>query len=135
MKNLVLQGKGDYTLIARTREDFTVHEYVVAWCYNKDSDSWGQGHYFYDFSEAINVFEGKTATMYEKRMNLLMEMHKYLRDEVEDEEAYDSWIHIVPDKPCKEDFRDLACDEDLWKHCAKKFGRLVKLYEQVLLPH
>ena len=130
MKNVILMSKGEYTLIARTREeDFTVYEYVVTWNYDKDTDSWGQGHYFFDLTEAINVFEGKTSTVHEKRMKMLMEMHKYIRDEVEDEKAYESWIRLMPDKPCKEDFVNIACDEELWRHCAKKFGRLVKLYE------
>ena len=48
---------GDYTLVARVRENFTVHEYVVAWCYDKESDSWGQGHYFSDIEDAIKYFK------------------------------------------------------------------------------
>lgn len=57
MKNLVMKTVGDYTLVARVRENFTVHEYVVAWCYDKESDSWGQGHYFSDIEDAIKYFK------------------------------------------------------------------------------
>lgn len=129
MKNVILNSKGDYTLIARMKEDFTLYEYVVAWSYDKESDSWGQGHYFYDLDEAMNVFNHITSTMYGKRMKLIMEMHKYLRDEVDDKEAYESWTRIIPYKPCTEDFRIIACDEELWKHATMNFGRLIKNYE------
>ena len=59
MKNLVLKTKGDYTLVARVRDNFTVYEYVVAWCYDEKSDSWCQGHYFSDIEEAVRYFKYK----------------------------------------------------------------------------
>lgn len=59
MKNLVLETRNDYTLIARVRENFTVHEYIVAWCYDRESDSWCQGHYFFDIEDAVEYFKTK----------------------------------------------------------------------------
>ena len=134
MKNLVLRKMGEYTLIARVKEDNTVHEYVVAWCYDSESDSWCQGHYFSYLEDATYYMENKTMTQFGKRQRLLQLMHDYIKDEVDDEEAYESWINIVPDEPSQGDFLDIACDEDLWKHCAKKFGRLVRMYEQGTTP-
>ena len=48
MRNVVLSKKGDYTLIARMKEDMTVYEYVVAFWYDPEKDQWAQGHYFSD---------------------------------------------------------------------------------------
>lgn len=39
----------DYTLLRNN----TNGQYVVAWNYNQNDNTWGQGHYFNDFDEAV----------------------------------------------------------------------------------
>lgn len=53
MKSMVMKKDGDYTLVARVNEDGTIHEYVVAWCYDECDDTWAQGHYFSDIVDAV----------------------------------------------------------------------------------
>ena len=129
MKNLVLSKLGDYTLIARVREDNTVYEYVVAWCYNEETDSWAQGHYFRELSDAVFYMENKKMTKEQKRAKLVKMMHEYIRLEVDDEYAYMNWINLVPDEPKEEDFNDLAEDKNDWIDCVKLFGKLLKEFE------
>ena len=61
MKNIILEQfkEIDYTLIARVKEDNTVHEFVAAWRYDKESDSWEQGHYFKNVKDAIRYMDEK----------------------------------------------------------------------------
>lgn len=95
MKNLVLKIDGEYALIARVREDGTVHEYVVAWCYKKETDSWGQGHYFSDIVEAVCYFD--------KGLEQKLRLHKLIKvltdpdvDEYEKEDEYDNFMRDYP---------------------------------------
>ena len=129
MKKLVLSSLGDYTLIARVKDDGTVHEYVVAWCYNSEKDYWCQGYYFKDLSEAMFFMENRKMTKEQKRARMVLMMHEYLRNEVNDEDAYMTWINTVPDEPCSEDFEFIACDDDEWKHCNELFSNLLKELE------
>lgn len=130
MKNLVLSSLKDYTLIARVREDNTVYEYVVAYCYDSKTDSWQQGHYFSDLRKAVSFMELKKLSKESKRAKLIELMHEYLQYEVDDEEAYMSWINLVPDEPNSEDFEFIANDIDEWKDCVRLFGSLVKNYDE-----
>lgn len=43
----------NYTLIARVKSNDEVYEYVCAWCYDSESKTWGQGHYFSELTEAM----------------------------------------------------------------------------------
>lgn len=127
MRNLILKDNGDYTLIARVKEDDTVHEYVVAWNFQADG-TWGQGHYFSELSDAMMFMETKMSKQ-EKRAKMLKEMHEYLRTKVDDEEAYMCWIDLVPDEPDDEDFKEIAEDTSQWKACCIMFKALVKNYD------
>lgn len=61
----------------------------------------------------------------EMRELILRTMHEYIKTEVSDENAYMSWILIVPDEPTEEDFQSLAEDDEDWKDCVKLFGKLL----------
>ena len=58
MRNILLKEYPDldYALVARVREDNTIHEYVCAWNYEKDG-TWGQGHYFNLLDDAIEYMK------------------------------------------------------------------------------
>lgn len=60
MKNILLQKYPsiDYALIVRVREDGTVKEFVAAWCYDDETKSWSQGHYFIDLDGAMEYING-----------------------------------------------------------------------------
>ena len=60
MKKILLTQKGDYSLFARLTKDNQVIEYVVAWLYDINSDSWSQGHYIKDLQYAIEFFNERT---------------------------------------------------------------------------
>lgn len=68
-------------------------------------------------------------TMVEMRINFLKQMHEYVRFHINDENAYMTWILIVPDEPQEDDFEFIANDEDLWTSACSTFGKLVKRYE------
>lgn len=48
MKNIILTdvNKDGYTMLARVKEDGTVHEYVVAYGYVSEEIGWASGNYF-----------------------------------------------------------------------------------------
>lgn len=71
----------------------------------------------------------KKMTKQEMRELLLGTMHEYLRLHVSDEEAYMSWILVVPDEPRKEDIEYIAEDNDEWKHCVELFHKILEEYE------
>lgn len=54
---IVLDQKGDYTLIKRCSR-YT--PYVVPYCYDPNSCSWAQGHYFCNAVDAVDFFKDCT---------------------------------------------------------------------------
>ena len=131
MKNVFMRQLEDYTLLARMNEDnFKIYEYVVAYCYDEKSDSWAQGHYFEHVADAIKFMNFRKQNLIDTRASLVESMTEYLRTKVDDENAYMSWIYLVPDEATKEDFVDIASDDELWIDCCKKFGELVKTYDE-----
>lgn len=48
----------DYAVIARVRGD-EVQDYVAAWGYRAESDSWAQGHYFSDLLDCVAYINKK----------------------------------------------------------------------------
>ena len=46
--------------------------------------------------------------------------------EANDENIYMTWINVVPDCATKEDFIDIAMDEDLYNEAFDLFIRLIK---------
>lgn len=78
-KNLVLSKNEvkSYTLLARLKEDGTVREYCVAWKFNAETDSWGQGHYFSRLEDAMDyMYSDEILTWVAKAM-------QYVDDNVE----------------------------------------------------
>lgn len=128
-KNVFMRQLEDYTLLARM-VDGRICEYVVAWCYDEKSDSWAQGYYFNHVADAIKFMNFRKQNLIDARANLVEQMTEYLRTKVDDENAYMSWINLVPDEATKEDFVDIASDDELWIDCCKKFGELVKTYDE-----
>lgn len=130
MKNVKMRELGDYTLLARMNEEnFTIYEYVVAWCYDSDKDCWAQGHYFQNVADAVQFMNYKKMDLVDLRTNFVKDMHEYVRTRIDDENAYMSWICLVPDEPSHEDFVDIASDNELWTDTCKLFGKLAKAYE------
>lgn len=123
MRNIILKNstKGEYTLLARVKDNDEVFEYVVAWDFQADG-TWSQGHYFDDLLSAIDF-------IHDTRKDLLKQMHEYVRLHIDDEEAYMDWIVLVPDEPDEEDFENIAEDEELWKCCCILFGKIIRRYE------
>ena len=59
------------------------------------------------------------------RMKQLKAMHELLC-ECNDERIYMNWIYLMPDCPTKEDFFDIALDEEQYNECWELFLKLVK---------
>lgn len=126
---MVLSNKGEYSIIARVKDNGSVHEYVVAWIYNEHDDSWAQGHYFFDLKDAMDYFTRITNKHLETKIDLLRKMNDYIRYEVYDEFAYSEWIEIVPDEASYEDLESIASDQSDWVYCCRMFGKIIKRYE------
>lgn len=130
MRNVFMRELDDYTLLARMNEEnLVIYEYVVAWCYNKDTDSWAQGHYFQDVADAIQFMQYKKADLVSIRAKFVQDMHEYMRTRIDDEMAYQLWVLLVPDEPKHEDFVDIASDNELWTDTCVLFGKLTRKYE------
>lgn len=54
-------------------------------------------------------------------------MHSVMMS-MNNEDAYYSWIYVVPDEPSEEDFNYIASDEDEYKDCEDTFYSLFKKY-------
>ncbi len=65
--------------------------------------------------------------MLKTKIQLLKDMHNYIINEIDDEDAYYVWIENgVPDEPTEEDFEYIA--ENDWISIVEFFGRLVMNY-------
>ena len=60
-------------------------------------------------------------------IELLQSMH-YIISSINDEEAYERWIYMVPDGATKEDFRDIATDQELFDDTVDLFHAIIKEY-------
>lgn len=58
-KVLKLFPEIDYALVERTNEKGEVYEWVCAWAYDEETNSWGQGHYFFDLKDAYEYIQDK----------------------------------------------------------------------------
>ena len=57
MKNITIlkeYPKKDYVIIDRHT---SFQSYVACWCFNKNTYTWGQGHYFDNLEDAIQYVE------------------------------------------------------------------------------
>lgn len=61
------------------------------------------------------------------RMNLVGGMNEYVKC-MNDENAYMSWIMLVPDEATEEDLQDIAEDDEMFQETVDLFNRLVKRY-------
>lgn len=61
------------------------------------------------------------------RMNLVGGMNEYVKC-MNDENAYMSWIMLVPDEATEEDLQDIAEDDEMFQEVVELFNRLVKKY-------
>lgn len=61
----------------------------------------------------------------EARMEQLEAMHKLMLN-ANDESIYMSWIYFMPDGAEKEDFKDIALDDDLYNECFDLFVKLIR---------
>lgn len=61
------------------------------------------------------------------RMNLVGGMNEYVKY-MNDENAYMSWIMLVPDEATEEDLQDIAEDDEMFQEVVELFNRLVKKY-------
>ena len=59
------------------------------------------------------------------RVNQLKAMHDIMC-EANDETIYMTWINVVPDGATKEDFIDIAMDDELYNEAFDLFVRLIK---------
>lgn len=64
---------------------------------------------------------------HESRMQLIKAMHIVVCS-MNDEEAYEKWIYLVPDCATADDFDDIAQDDDLYGDCCDLFRELVQGY-------
>ena len=64
---------------------------------------------------------------FDERVTLLQNMH-YAITQIDDENAYERWIQVVPDEPCEEDFEDIASDTYEYKQVLELFCTLIVKY-------
>lgn len=82
----------------------------------------------YTCSECKKEIEYKNlmrSWMLDARISQLKAMHD-LMCEANDESIYMSWINVMPDCPSKEDFIDIAMDDEQYNECFDKFVRLIQ---------
>lgn len=59
MRNFVIQTQGNYSLLARIKDNGELHEFCVAYGYDKETDSWGYGSYFTKLENAMAFLKEK----------------------------------------------------------------------------
>lgn len=62
------------------------------------------------------------------RVELLKKLHSIMMN-MNDEEAYMSWIIIVPDEPTQEDFESIAEDDKFFHEVLTRFHSLFGTYK------
>ena len=63
------------------------------------------------------------------RVELLTKLHSIMMN-MNDEEAYMSWIMTVPDEPTREDFEDIAKDDKFFHEVLTRFHALFGTYKE-----
>ena len=74
------------------------------------------------------VSETPTSTFIESRVELLQKLDSIMRC-MNDEECYMTWILTVPDEATKEDFEDIAGDDEFFDEVLELFLRLFAWYK------
>ena len=113
---------GDLRIMNGTREDFIVVEsfpeidyvllkrnskyepWVAAWAYNEERESWGQGHYFEEFIDAVRYIDNKLRTIpYDRMSEIASRLMDFARESDDiDDTLYDYDVEL--DKKEKEYF-------------------------------
>lgn len=62
----------------------------------------------------------------ETRIAQLEAMHKLMCLANDENIYYNNWIYLVPDEPSKEDFIDIAMDDELFDECFNLFVKLIR---------
>lgn len=64
----------------------------------------------------------------DSRTKLLKTLHEIIMN-MNDENAYMTWIYIVPDGATEEDFIDMACDDKFFEEVLDLFVKLFSEYK------
>lgn len=62
-----------------------------------------------------------------ERAKLLKLMDRWLRDNINDEELFMSWLYVMPDEATEDDFIDIAGDDEAFNDCTRVFATLTVL--------
>jgi hypothetical protein len=62
MKKQILKVGKNGALVARVRDNGEVFEYVSAWAFDPNTETWGQGHYFTPHGDYTTAEALKDAT-------------------------------------------------------------------------
>lgn len=63
-----------------------------------------------------------------ERTNLLIKLHSIMIC-MNDENAYMEWIEMVPDQPTREDFEDIAQDNEFFNEILEDFIKIFNEYK------
>lgn len=77
----------------------------------------------------IKIEEPATSTFIESRTELLQKLDSVMRN-MNDEECYMTWILTVPDEATKEDFEDIAADDEFFTEVLNLFSELFDYYKK-----
>ena len=64
-----------------------------------------------------------------RRISLVEQMNEVMKS-MNNEDAYESWIYIVPDEATREDFEYIAQDYELYQECRHLFDDLYTEYHE-----
>lgn len=112
----VTYSKENETLDANRIYDIKTYEQAVDFVMNYVQDILTNG---------VKKFEPPKGD--ENLVKNLKLMHSVMMS-MNNEDAYYSWIYVVPDEPSEEDFNYIASDEDEYKDCEDTFYSLFKKY-------
>lgn len=112
----VTYSKENETLDAVNSYDFETYEQALDFVMNYVQDIITNG-----------VKGVETPTADENLVKKLKLMHNVMMS-MNNEDAYYSWIYVVPDEPSEDDFIYIASDADEYKDCEDTFDSLFKKY-------
>ena len=64
-----------------------------------------------------------------RKISLLEQMNEVMKS-MNNENAYYTWIYTVPDEATREDFEDIAMDDEFFNECRALFDKLYKRYHK-----
>ena len=69
-----------------------------------------------------------------RKISLLEQMNEVMKS-MNNENAYYTWIYTVPDEATREDFEDIAMDDEFFNECRALFDKLYKKVEGKLFSY